>query len=130
MFFIGFFGIDSKVKPAGYLAVTGGCPCCGSGQKLHLARRYQYFHAFFIPLVKFHSSYLATCPDCASVFEVSEAAGSDCEKNGTAQCGESELNLLQNNLRPRCKGCGTALSGDEHFCPSCGRPQNSNPDNF
>lgn len=121
MFFIGIFGTNAKVKAVGYLQ-SEGCTCCGSQKSLHLARKYQYFHAFFIPLFKFHSSYFATCPDCASIFEVSNTLGKHTEQNGTAKAYSSDLHLLQNNYRPACAQCAALLGAHDHFCRNCGKP--------
>lgn len=119
MFFIGLFGTNFKVEQAGYINVAS-CPCCGGNKKLHLARKYNYFHAFFIPLFKFGSSYFATCPDCASVFEVTDELGDRAYSNGTADAHPNELHLLQNNSRPRCPSCGAPLDGSDNFCRNCG----------
>lgn len=121
MFFIGLFGTNFKVSPAGYVQ-AGCCPCCGSDKPFHLARKYQYLHAFFIPLYKFHATYFATCPNCASIFEADERLGKDAEQNGTAHARQGTLRLLQNNYRPACPHCAALLGADDHFCRNCGRP--------
>ncbi len=121
MFFIGLFGTNFKVRQAGYLQ-AGRCPCCGSEEPFHVARKYQYLHAFFVPLYKFHSTYFATCPKCASIFEVDERIGKDAEREGTAQAAPGALHLLQNNHRPACPACAALLGADDRFCRSCGRP--------
>ena len=120
MFFIGLFGTNFKVEPSGF-ATTNGCPCCKSDKPLHIARKYNYFHAFFIPLFKFGSSYIATCPNCASVFEAANSLGDRARAEGTAHAYPHELNLLQNNYRPRCTDCGKILNGGDKFCPNCGK---------
>ena len=120
MFFIGLFGTNFKVEPAGYINIDE-CPCCHGKKQLHLARKYSYFHAFFIPLFKFGSSYFATCPDCASVFEVTKELGERTMANGTADAHPNELHLLQNNNRPHCPNCGAALDKNDNFCRSCGQ---------
>ena len=121
MFFIGLFGTNFKVESAGYLQHEG-CPCCGEKAPLHLARKYQYFHAFFVPLFKFGSAYYATCPTCASVFEVSDALGKNAEQNGTAKAYDTDLHLMQNNYRPACPQCAALLGAHDRFCRNCGRP--------
>lgn len=73
MFFIGLFGVGAKAEPAG--RIYAGCRCCHSPGPLQLSRKYQYFHAFFLPLFRFHSQYFATCPACASIYEVEPSAG-------------------------------------------------------
>jgi len=120
MFFIGLFGTNFKVDAAGY-AKAGKCPCCGSDKPLHIARKYNYFHAFFIPLFKFGSSYFATCPNCASVFEAADTLGERAAKEGTATAFPDELNLIQNNFRPVCSGCGRPLDSSDRFCRHCGK---------
>lgn len=121
MFFIGLFGTNFKVESAGYVQ-AGRCPCCSSEEPFHLARKYQYLHAFFIPLFKFQSSYFATCPKCASIFEVSDTIGKEAEQNGTARATQGALHLLQNNYRPACPHCAALLASNDHFCRNCGKP--------
>ena len=119
MFFIGFFGTNFKVEQSGY-ANAGSCPCCHSDKPLHIARRYNYFHAFLIPLFKFGSHYFATCPNCASVFEADDSLGERAAKEGIASALPGELHLLQNNYRRCCPNCGKTLDSDDRFCRNCG----------
>ncbi|MFV0498283.1 MAG: zinc-ribbon domain-containing protein [Candidatus Fimivivens sp.] len=120
MFFIGLFGTNFKVNSVGYIQ-AGHCPCCGSGKSFHLAKKHHYFHAFLLPLYKFQSSYFATCPKCASIFEVSDILGKEVEQNGTAHTAQGALRLLQNNYRPACPHCAALLRSSDHFCPNCGK---------
>lgn len=120
MFFIGLFGTNFRVAPAGYIQ-AGCCRCCNSEEALHLTKKHHYFHAFFVPLFKFQSSYFATCPKCASIFEVSDILGKKTEQNGTARAAQGMLHLLQNNYRPACPHCAALLGSDDHFCRNCGK---------
>lgn len=119
MFFIGLFGTNFKVAQSGY-ANAGKCPCCQSDKPLHIARRYNYFHAFFIPLFKFGSHYFATCPNCASVFEAADSLGERAGKEGITDAYPDELKLIQNNYRRSCPNCGRVVDSDDRFCRNCG----------
>ncbi len=119
MFFIGIFGTGSKVAPIGEISCDC-CPICGKPVLLHVCRRYNYFHAFFLPLFRFGGSYLATCPSCASVFELRPELGKPLEKGERVSAQASDLHLLKNNLVPHCPSCGAAQATGNVFCSQCG----------
>ena len=119
MFFLGIMGIDAKVSKAGVLHVPN-CPVCGGQAPLHVVRRYQYFHVFFLPLIPFNSHYIATCPGCASVFEITNEVGDSARKNGEAYANPGQFTLLQNNLQRSCPVCGAELDPEDNFCRNCG----------
>ena len=98
MFFLGIFGANSKVVPAGQVSAAA-CPACGETASLSVCRRYSYVHFFFIPLVKYDSVYLATCPRCASVFELDPALGRRLAHGG-------EITVPPGGLRLYCNRCG------------------------
>lgn len=118
MFFIGLFGLHAKVQPAGQ--INAACRCCHAKGPLQLSRKYQYFHAFFIPLLKFHSQYFATCPHCASIFEVAPSVGEQARRTGTADAAPDQLHLLQDNTRRFCPGCRAVIEPEDQFCRRCG----------
>ena len=120
MFFIGFFGTNAKAEASGQLDV-GACPVCGGRHPLAVTRRYQYFHAFLIPLFKFHSEYFATCPGCASIFSVSDWCGKRAGEEGVFAVSPGELTLLRDNRASVCPNCGAPRDGDDVFCRRCGR---------
>ena len=121
MFFIGIFGTDSKVVPLGQISPLV-CPVCGATAPMNLCRRYQYFHFFFLPLVKFNSLFLVTCPGCASVFSLDPEKGKEILKGAPATVVPGDLTLMKNNLAPRCPRCGQPLPKDSSFCNKCGAP--------
>ncbi len=119
MFLIGIFGSNSKVVPAGQISGTI-CPVCGKSGTFHLCRHYDYLHAFFIPLVRFHSVYIATCPSCASVFELSQELGKAAEQGEAVHASAESLTLLRNNFGRRCPVCGAEQSSGSLYCNQCG----------
>ena len=116
MFFIGIFGTNSKVVPAGQFSGTN-CPVCGKNGTFHICRHYNYLHAFFIPLFRYHNS---TCPSCASVFELPPEKGKAAERGETIHVSKEELRVLRNNARLRCPICGAEQSEGSNFCSHCG----------
>lgn len=119
MFFIGIFGTNSKVVPAGQISATT-CPVCGKTGSFHICRSYNYFHAFFIPLFRFHNSYVATCPSCASVFELDSEKGKAVEHGETVHVSKNELHLIRSNASLCCPVCGTEIKPGSHYCSNCG----------
>lgn len=120
MFFFGVFGSGAKAVPAGYLHVS--CPLCGDAGPLHLAHRYQYLHAFFIPLFRFHSQFFATCRACASVFEAEPDLGREAKRTGDAEATQQQLHVVQDNRRRVCPNCGAPIDAADSFCRRCGGP--------
>lgn len=119
MFFIGIFGTDAKVVPVGQIS---GVPCtaCGRQADFSVCRQYSYVHAFFIPLVKYGISYLATCPHCASVYELNPESGKQMLHGEPVHPSPSDLHLLKNNCVPRCASCGAPRQQGDVFCSKCG----------
>ena len=119
MFFLGIFGANSKVVPAGQVSAAA-CPACGEMASLSVCRRYSCVHFFFIPLVNYDSVYLATCPRCASVFELDPALGRRLAHGGEITVPPGGLRLLRNNVLPRCPACGAPQQKDSLYCNRCG----------
>jgi len=121
MFFFGIFGVSSAVKPAGTAA--GVCPVCGGAVQFSLARSYSYFHFFFLPLFRFGIQYFATCPGCASVFEVPRQTGDDILHGRLSRLDASQLRLVKNSRAPGvCPRCGRSNPPGSGYCNGCGAP--------
>ncbi|MEM1483351.1 zinc-ribbon domain-containing protein [Oscillospiraceae bacterium PP1C4] len=119
MFFIGIFGNNSKVVPVGQIS-GAVCSACRKTISLHVCREYSYLHAFFIPLIKYDSVYIATCSSCASVFELSPELGKQLLRGEQVRVSSADLRLLKNNCVPRCPACGAPQSDASLFCNKCG----------
>ena len=121
MFFIGIFGTNSKVVPCGQISVDR-CPVCGQPSQMHVCRRYDYFHAFFLPIFRYNVHYIATCPHCASAYELDPQVGRQVQAAGSAACNGASLRLLRNNQPQRCPACGAQQPPGSRFCNQCGAP--------
>ena len=121
MFFIGIFGTNSKVVPCGQISVDN-CPVCGRFSQMHVCRRYDYFHIFFLPLFRYNIHYIATCPHCASAFALDKEVGDQLQKEGCQSCSGRSLHLLRSNLPRHCPACGAQQPSGSHFCNQCGAP--------
>lgn len=112
-------GISSKVKESGVTGPTP-CPACQKVAALHVCHKYMTPHIFFIPTFRFHSSYWATCPFCASIMELDKESGRAVERGERPIVGPSALHILQNNAASRCTHCGQKLAPGAAFCQACG----------
>lgn len=119
MFFIGVFGIDAKIDPIEG-KVAARCPACEASVQLSVCKKYNYFHAFFIPVVKYRKEYICTCPHCASALLMDEALGIRLEQVGHCEAAPSQLTLIKNNRLGLCSKCGCRNNPGARFCQSCG----------
>ncbi len=119
MFFIGIFGTDSKIAPLGEVR-QAPCPACGERCNLTVIKRYNYFHAFFIPVFKWGKGYLATCGCCASMLELSPEQGQQLEHTGHCSPSPEDLHIIKDNNRGRCPHCKAFNPPGSRFCNSCG----------
>ena len=117
MFFIA--GISSKLKPKGS-AQNCTCPACGTVSPLHVIHKYMTPHIFFIPTFAFHSEYIATCANCASIMSVMPESAKAFIKDPKAGLDPRGISVTQNNARGICKSCGAKLSRGQNFCGNCG----------
>lgn len=118
MFFFGVFGVGDKMRELS--AAELPCPACGRSAQFHISKQFSYFHFFFIPLLRWGGRFFATCPLCASAFEVNPEAGKNAEKDGTP-IRASDLFLLRNNAVGLCPGCGAHNPPGSAYCNRCGR---------
>jgi len=119
MFFVA--GISSKIKPKG-VAESCICPACGMVSPLHVIHKYMTPHIFFIPTFPFHSEYVATCGNCASIMSIPPEKARAFIRNPGAGLDPRDLTVAQNNVRRVCGSCGGRLYHGQHFCGNCGAP--------
>jgi len=112
-------GISSKIKPKG-AAEYCACPACGTVSPLHVIHKYMTPHIFFIPTFPFHSEYIATCGNCASIMRVTPEAAKVFIRHPEAGLDPRDLTVMQNNVRNICKSCGEGLGHGQNFCGHCG----------
>ena len=96
------------------------CPACGKSVDLQLSKDYSVFSFFFIPIFSFGASYLATCPNCASVMKLSREKGKSFEQAAGSVIHNGDLHILQNNADAVCPACGTKIITEQNFCYHCG----------
>ena len=116
MFFI--MGTDAKVRQLG--SVGAACPRCGRSAAFSLCKCYSFIHLFFIPIFRYHVRYIATCPGCASVYEVAPEAGRAVEKGQKNSLLPSELTLVRDGGAGVCPGCGAQVPPGSAYCNRCG----------
>ncbi len=121
MFFIGIMGIGSKAEATAQNPQVI-CPVCGKESKFHLSHTYDYFHFFFIPLIKYKHRAIATCGNCASAFEAPYEAVPTAKG---VRLDSSQLQLLRRGQPGQCPHCGKANPSGSIFCNNCGNRLNA-----
>lgn len=122
MFFMG--GISSRVSECGRLE-DHPCPHCGRRCTLVITKAYDYVHAFFLPVWKYHITYLATCTCCGQTWELRPDLGRAVEHGDSPILTAADLapasHLSVGVAKPAaCPQCGAILSPGGRFCPQCG----------
>lgn len=122
MFFIGVFGITSKDKLLRDSQVE--CKECNSTLPKKVIKRYNTFHVFFIPTVRWNLNYFCVCPSCKSVFEIKKEKGQAYEENPAEELTYWDLTTVKKGKPLRfCKACGAEIDRSHTFCPKCGEKQ-------
>jgi predicted RNA-binding Zn-ribbon protein involved in translation (DUF1610 family) len=116
LFFIA--GINPRSKPLG--GSRCACPACGRTADLQVHKNYSVFTFFFIPVIPFSVSYLAICPNCASVMKLSKEKGKAFEQDHGSVIYNGDLRIMQNNEINACPSCGTKIITNQNFCYHCG----------
>lgn len=117
MFFIA--GIDSKIRECPSVPNTR-CPVCSRDVLMHVCNKYMTPTLFFIPTFRFRSSYLATCPACASLMELDAEKGKALERDPGIGISPGDLRVVQDNALPICPRCGRSQPRGASFCNGCG----------
>lgn len=118
MFFIGIMGINQKEKVVREIEKVP-CMTCKETPEGKLVKVYSYFHAFFIPLIKWNVKYVVLCNGCQQGFEISLEKGRLIEQ-GSDEVTYWDLKPLK-PLQKRCMACGNILDPAHKFCPQCGK---------
>lgn len=116
MFFI--MGSDAKIQQLGPVGAV--CSCCGQTLTFSLCKSFSYIHLFFIPVFRYHLRYIATCPGCASVYEVAPEAGKAAEKGKLAVLPMEAMTLVQSHRGGGCPHCGASNPAGSAYCNRCG----------
>ena len=119
MFFIGIFGTDSDVRSVEG-SLSAKCKACGKPVFMSVCKKYNYVHAFFIPVFKYHKEYICTCPCCASVLLLDEDKAKLLEQTGNCVAPEQSFRILKDNHAGRCPQCGHRNVTTANFCQNCG----------
>lgn len=122
LFFIGIFGFDHKMKQLRG-GISGTCPGCGQAAFFTLMVNYDYFHFFFLPLIKYHRQYIAVCGGCGAVCQVEESVAKEIAAGQRASFRPGELRLLRRAAPPsgQCPYCGHPNPPGSAYCNRCGQ---------
>lgn len=119
MFF--FFAITSVTEEIG-LRRCRQFPCCSTGSVMALVTcASQRLVLFFIPLFHFGKRYFVSCPNCGTVYEISQDEGHRLEKDPLAEINPDKIYRMVGQTARYCPNCGANISPGSRYCPNCGR---------
>lgn len=116
MFFIGIFGIGPKEEQKPMDLVIENCT------SPELIRRYQQFHAFFIPLHKWRFEYFISCGD-HKILSLKKEKGERLWRGEDKEVTYWDYRVLIE--QKMCPHCGHVLEDGYEFCPKCGMKINN-----
>ncbi len=121
MFFIGIFGIENKSKEIKILDNLN-CKKCNKVFRGRLIKNFDYFHFFFIPILKWNIKYYIICDECITKFSISIDKGKAIENDDPVDITYWDLHELENSNYNIgiCRNCGKEVDPSFEFCPYCG----------
>ena len=123
MLFIGIFGVESKEKEIKVLNNLS-CKSCSDPSTGRLIKSYNYFHFFFIPLIKWNEAYHVICNNCNTIFTIPKEKGKSIERGEEISITYWDLkereNYYGNYNRKICRSCNNDIDNNFKFCPYCG----------
>ena len=120
MFFIGLFGLESKIKEIG-VANNVICPTTEELTSFTIYKVYNYFHIFFIPTIKWNLKYIAKPACCGSVFAIDDILGKAFENGERPTVYPENLKIIeQGKVFSRCEHCKREIGQGFYYCPYCG----------
>ncbi|MGI6651085.1 MAG: zinc ribbon domain-containing protein [Limnochordia bacterium] len=120
MFFIGIFGVQSKMKT---LRTEAGviCPLCETYDRFDVIQVYDYFHIFFIPLWKWNKRYFIQTRCCRSRCALDSELGARIEAGELVKITREHIDCTgPQGAATLCPHCRQALHPSFHYCPHCG----------
>lgn len=127
MFFIGVFGIDSKEKVIRE-SKRLYCKSCNDYLVGRVVKRYNFFHFFFIPLIKWSEKYYVMYDNCNHIYGISREKGESIELDENIEITYWDLkeidqsnNYDNRNFRSICNNCGEEVDSIYTYCPYCGQ---------
>lgn len=120
MFFIGIFGLDSKIKEIGS-ANNIVCPSCKAITHLEIFKVYNFLHIFFIPTFRWNVKYIAKPPCCGAVYAIDDILGKAFERGKNPTVYPENLKIIENGkVFARCNHCSREIGQGFYYCPYCG----------
>ena len=101
MFFIGIFGIETKDQEIGPLTPIS-CKGCQQTVPMTLFKHFYVFHFFFIPLIKWKTTYYVVCSNCQTIAIIDKEKGQDIEagRSEERRVGKECLRLCRSRWSP------------------------------
>jgi len=124
MFFIGIFGIENKEKEIKILDNIS-CKNCNKIITGRLIKNYDFFHFFFIQLLKWNENYYVLCNECKSAYFIPKDKGKAIENGQNIEINywdlqETNTENYNNHEDNICANCGKRLGSNFQYCPHCG----------
>ena len=130
MFFIGIFGIENRDKEVKELNNLT-CKKCNNIVQGKLIKNYDFFHFFFIPLLKWNEKYYVLCDRCKCLYSIQKEKGKAVENGEDVNITYWDLEEVypDNTINFNdsiydmkiCQNCGAKVKRDFKYCPYCGK---------
>ena len=91
-----------------------------------LFKHFYVFHFFFIPLIKWKTTYYVVCSNCQNIAIIDKEKGQAIEAGEQSSLTFWDLEPLQSQMSSaltHCKHCGKQIDPTYDYCPHCGTPQ-------
>lgn len=125
MFFIGIFGVEARecvIRDVKNLY----CRECDEHVFGRVIKRYNFFHFFFIPVLKWNERYYVKYDNCSHIYGISKEKGKSIESDEDIELCYWDLKDIEesNNssrFNNRCVCCSRVVEREYIYCPYCGK---------
>lgn len=123
MFFIGIFGIEARERVIRDVQKVY-CRECNKDVSGRIIKRYNFFHFFFIPLLKWNERYYVKYDNCSHIYGISKEKGKRIESDENVDLGYWDLKDIEeytsSTVDNRCFCCSRVVEREYLYCPYCG----------
>lgn len=126
MFFFGIFGISNKEKELRDINNVV-CKKCRTMTTYKLIKVYNFFHIFFIPIIRWGQRYYLKSRCCNTIFEINPDLGGRLEQGEDVYIEDKDMTEVYSDYERKfyneevvCLACKNKVNTSFTYCPHCG----------